>query len=163
MRSMAEAISDTQDEHIANIILLQHKDDLSKMYIDCCRKKDTDDRIKIAMEQEFGAKPPIRCDVYLKESALITIKCSKHLELAFLDDGIKHFCQMNFCAELNRPKVIYVKPTGSEHRGYVHFVAKPKYVGASELKLRHIEGDTDDEITLSSVPVTLTSEQQVYI
>ena len=157
---MTEAIFYTLDEDVANIILLQHKDDLCKIYIDCCRIKDTDERTKRAMEQGFGSKP-FRFDLYLKESALISIKCSKQLELDIPDDDISTFCQFNYRAELFRPKVIYIKPTESEHRGYVYFLAKAKYVGASELKLGHFEGDMNDKIMLSLVPVNLTSDHQV--
>ena len=163
-KEVAKAIHDRINEFVVNCVFLQHTEDPEKAYVDCCVKDMVADRLHKAEHLGYVPKSSMK-DLYLKEGATLSIRAQNDiaLETPTGEDSL----QFQFSTVLDRAVDVFVTPNKEAlskpkptFRGFVSFVAALRDVGPSEIKLRGIEENSDDDVILYSATVSIKVRYQ---
>ena len=158
-KEVAKAIHERINEFVVNCVFLQHKEDPEQAYVDCCLKDVVADRLRKAENLGYVPKSSMK-DLYLKEGAVLSISAQRDISLG--TPAGESSLQIQFSTEVDRAVDVFVTPSKeafskpkSTFRGFVLFSAALKDVGPSEIKLRDIKGNDDDDVTLCWATVSI--------
>ena len=158
-KEVAKAIHDRINEFVVNCVFLQHNEIPEQAYVDCCVKDVVADRLHKAANLGYVPKSSMK-DLYLKEGATLSIRAQN--DIALETAGSESSLQFQFSTVLDRAVNVFVTPSKEAFskpkptfHGFVSFSAALKDVGPSEIKLRDIKGNDDDDVTLYSAIVSI--------